>query len=173
VNRDFNAIHTQRANSRDPAQSCYYCGSVGDYLKAAFTGCGDDLISKSINGQIVVQRTSVPTETQPNEHQVTVKDPATPENTDNLLPILALTPDHDPRSGSDLRPETPDISDVTQDSLCVISGARILDTAVESVKSQRRRVSRREVAALGEYNGLPRCARLARGPLLDRDSTRI
>lgn len=38
------AIHTQRANARNP-KICLYCGSVDDYLKAALKGTNRDLIA--------------------------------------------------------------------------------------------------------------------------------
>lgn len=46
VDQDASAIHTQRANSQDPAQTHYYCGSVDDYLSSTLAGRCNDLVAK-------------------------------------------------------------------------------------------------------------------------------
>ncbi|KAF2997388.1 DNA methyltransferase Dim-2 [Curvularia kusanoi] len=45
VDFDSSAIHTHRANSEDPSQICFYCGSVDDYLQGALTGSNDESIA--------------------------------------------------------------------------------------------------------------------------------
>ena len=46
VDIDPTAIHTQRANSQDPTQVCYYCGSVNDYLKHALSRAAEEPVAK-------------------------------------------------------------------------------------------------------------------------------
>jgi DNA (cytosine-5)-methyltransferase 1 len=46
VDYDPAAIHTQRANCKDPQSMRLFCGSVDDYLNAAFSGDRDRSIAR-------------------------------------------------------------------------------------------------------------------------------
>lgn len=46
VDQDASVIHTQRANSQDPAQTDYCCGPIDDFLNSILAGRCNDLVAK-------------------------------------------------------------------------------------------------------------------------------
>jgi DNA (cytosine-5)-methyltransferase 1 len=44
VEWDAAAMHTQRANARNPKEQRLWCGSVDDHLREALEGCTNELV---------------------------------------------------------------------------------------------------------------------------------
>ena len=87
---------------------------------------------KNVNVQVAIQHTFCRIGAQPEKHQITAADSAVLDNTRNLLPTPALTPDRESSSEPEDNPETSATLDLPLRA-CMVKTTRILSLNLSSI----------------------------------------